>query len=391
MVLGADVGNLAPSYAIKVSGQDLDVGVTDLIATVSYESSDGIADVLSASIFNPNSDISDSKIFQIGNEIELWGGYGLPHEFIGAAVINKNRVNYPDGGQPMMTVTAYTRDHQMMDNAPPEAKKGKKKGKKGKGGRIFKDAKYSDAVEERASDYLFKTDIDPTNDVPHDFIQKAGMNDYEFVQGLANLTGFVFWVDRNRGGDWILHFKDPGLLRALQLKAFNFTYDTELATLLSFEPEMKFSGSYTKLVAHVKNAQTGKLLKAVIEDGKVGSDTEFDGRPKDKIKEPPPSGGGVKLFLGDFSVDIQTTKKFTTEAELSRWAAQWFERMRDNFVLARGKTIGIETLLARTIHTIEGVGTLFSGEYQFDRVRHMFDSNGGYFLDFHGRKVLPSP
>lgn len=391
MVLGAKDKGLGPAYLIKVSGQDLDVGVTDLIATVSYESADGVADVLNTSVFNPASEISDSKIFQIGNEIELWGGYGPTLEFIGAAVINKTRVRYPDSGQPIMTVTGYTRDHQMMDNAPPEAKKGKKGGKKGKGGRIFKASKFSEAVEARAQDYLFKTDIDPTPDAPHDFIQKSGMNDYEFVQGLSNLTGFVFWVDRNPAGDWILHFKDPGLVTALQTKKFNFTYDVELATLLEFEPEMKFSGSYTKLVAHVKNAKTGKLLKTEVEDGKVGSDTEFGGRPKDKIIEPPPSGAGVKLFLGDFSVDVQTTKKFTTEAELKAWAAQWFERNRANFVIARGKTIGIETLTARTVHGVEGVGTLFSGDYQFDRVKHMFDSNGGYVCDFSGRKVLPSP
>jgi phage protein D len=376
---------------IKVQGVDIDEGVTDLISVVSYESADGIADVLNCQVYNPDSEISDSKIFHIGNEIELWGGYGAPHEYIGAAVINKTRCQYPDSGQPMMSVTGYTRDHQMMDNAPPEAKKGKKKGKKGKGGRIFKDTKYSDAVKQRAGDYLFKTDIDPTPDKPHDFIQKAGMNDYEFVQGLANLTGFVFWVDRNRAGDWILHFKDPGLVVALQIKQYTFDYNQELATLLSFEPEMKFSGSYTKLVAHVKNAKTGKLLKVEVEDGKVGSDTEFAGRPKDKIIEPPPSGGGVKLFLGDFSVDVQTTKKFTTEAELKSWAAQWFERNRANFVIARGKTIGIEGLTARTIHKCTGVGTLWSGEYQFDRVKHIFDSGGGYMLDFSGRKVLPSP
>lgn len=390
MALGSN-DNLAPAYLIKVQGQSIDIGVTDLINTVSYESADGIADVMSVQIYNPDSEISDSKIFQIGNEMELWGGYGPTLEYIGATVINKNGANYPDGGQPLMTATGYTRDHQMMDNAPPEAKKGKKGGKKGKGGRGFKDSKYSDAVKARAEDYGFTIDVDSTPDTPHDFIQKAGMNDYEFVQGLANLTGFVFWVDRNRKGDWILHFKDPGIVAALQLKMFNFNYNTELATLLSFQPEMKFSGSYTKLVAHVKNAQTGKLLKVEMEDGKVGSDTEFAGKPEDKIIESPPSGGGVKLFLGDFSVDVQTTKKFKTEAELKAWAEQWFDRNRANFVIARGKIIGIETLFARTVHNCNGIGALFSGEYQFDRVKHMFDSEGSYICDFHARKTLPTP
>lgn len=391
MVLGASPREMAPAYMIKVARVDIDVGVTDLINTVTYESADGIADVMKINVLNPDGELSDSKIFQIGNEMELWGGYGPSLEYIGATVIDNSDADFPDGGQPLLTVTGYTRDKQMMDNSPPDAKKSKKGGKKGKGGRAFKDARYSDAVADRAKDYLFKADIDPTPDAPHNFYQKAGMNDYEFVKGLANLTGFVFWVDRNRAGQWILHFKDPLIVSALQLKKFTFRYNTELATLLRFKPHMAFTGGYTKLVAHVKNAQTGKLLKVEVEDGKVGSDTEFAGRPKDKIKEPPPSGGGVKLFLGDFSVDVQTTKKFTTEAELKLWAQQWFERSRDNFVIAQGKTTGVETVFARQIHAVEGTALLYDGDYTFDRVKHVFDSGGGYILDWHGRKVLPRP
>lgn len=382
---------MAPAYQIKVEGQDIDVGVTDLIDQVSYESADGVADVMKISVLNTDGVISDSKIFQIGNEMELYGGYGPSLEYIGATVINGSRAVFPDQGQPILTVTGFTRDHQMMDNSPPEAKKGTKKGKKGKGGRVFKGAKFSEAVADRAKDYMFTPDIDASPDQPHDFIQKAGMNDYEFCQGLANLTGYTFWVDRDETGKWILHFKDPSIVTGLQTKKYTFNYNTEVATLLSFTPEMTFNGSYTKIVAHVKNAQTGKLLKVEVEDGKVGKDQTYAGNPKDKIIEPPPSGGGVKLFLGDFSVDVQTTREFRDEAELALWAQQWFERSRDNFVIAQGKTTGVEKMFARQVHGIAGTAKLYDGDYTFDRVKHVFSSGGGYICDWHGRKVLPSP
>lgn len=391
MVLGASNRELGPAYQIKVAGADIDIGVTDLISTVSYESSDGLADVMKIAVMNPDGVISDSKVFQIGNEMELWGGYGPSLDYIGASVINGSRANFPDTGQPTIMVTGFTRDHEMMDNEPPEAKKGSKAGKKGKGGRVFNNYKYSDAVRDRAKDYMFKPDIDDTPGLNLKFFQKSGMNDYEFVQGMANLTGFVFWVDRDATGQWILHFKDPKNVSALQQVKRTFRYNTELATLLSFTPEMKFSGSYTKLVAHVRNSQTGKLLKVEVEDGRVSSDIAYNDQPKDKIIEPPPSGGGVKLFLGDFSIDVQTTKRFKTQKELGLWAENWFKQNRDNFVLASGRCTGIEDLYSRTVHAIEGTALLYDGDYQFDRVRHIFDANGGYILDWHGRKVLPSP
>jgi phage protein D len=397
MVLGASPDLMAPNFQLMVEGEEVDVGITDIVSSVEYESADGVADLLRVRCANPNAEISDSKIFHIGNEIELWGGYGAATQFIGAGVISKVDADFPQEGEPSMDIIAYSRDHQMMDNAPPQAKLFKGKGSEAKNkkvranaGRIFKQTTFSDAVKQRAEDYLFKTDVDDTGEPPHDFVQTSGMSDYEFVQGLANLTGFMFWVDRTPQGDWFLHFKDPALISALQIKKYTFTYNTELATLLSFRPEMTFTGSFTKIVAHVKNARTGKLLKAEIEDGKVQGDSLYTGNPREQIIEPPPSGSGIKLYFDDYSIDIQTTKKFESEEALRAWAQQWFARNRDNFVLARGMIIGIETLRAREVHAVEGVGKMYSGDYQFDRVRHIFGPDG-YVIDFHARRVLPDP
>lgn len=391
MALGTESDNLAPAYLLKVSGAELDIGITGLVTEVEYESADGVADVLKVRVANQDAVVSDSKIFQIGNEVEVWMGYGTNLTFIGAAVIAKTLASFPEEGIPMLEVVGYSRDHQMMDNEPPEVKTKKKKKKKGKGGRVFRDAKFSDAVRQRGEDYLFQLDVDDTPETPHDFVQAAGMNDYEFVRGMANLTGYVFWVDRNPAGTWILHFKDPKTINLLQTTKYVLEYGTELASLLSFEPEMVFTGSYTKLVAHVKNARTGKLLKAEVEDGAVSDDALYNGNPDEKIKEPPPSGGSVKLYFEDWSIEVQSGQKFKTEEELTLWAASWFERNRDNFVIARGKTIGIESLRAREVHEIAGVGTLYSGDYQLDRVRHVCTESSGYHCDWHGRKVLPPP
>src|SRR5690606_33284225 len=90
--------------------------------------------------------------------------------------------------------------------SPPKSKK-----VNGGGGRTYKELKYSEAVEEKAQDpaYNFAPDVDPSPETATTFIHKAGLTDYDFVRGLANLTGYYFWVDGDQDGKWTLHFRDP--------------------------------------------------------------------------------------------------------------------------------------------------------------------------------------
>lgn len=401
MVLGVGAEqNLAPAYVVEVGNDVLDVGITDLITQVEYESADGMADVCKITAMNPGFALSEAKVFQPGNELAVWMGYGNNLTFIGRTIINTVKANFPDEGDPTIQVTAYTRDREMMDNAPPEVKSKPGSRKKGKGGRAFKDAKYSDAVTARAEDYGFIGVADETPDEPHDFIQKAGMSDYEFIQGLSNLTGFVFWVDGDEGGNWFLNFADPaaGTLEAAQETKYTFTYNTRLATLMSFEPTQTFAGATTKLVVKTEDPRTGEVLETEVEVDKddqglskllpPGIDGIAVGDATGSVEGTPPSGANVKLFIGDYSIEVASGKKFTDPRQVKIWAAQWFRRHREQFILARGKIIGVENVMARQVHEIDGVGSLYNGDYYFTRVRHIMSSTAGYICDFHARKLL---
>ena len=401
MVLGFGLEeNLAPAYVVEVGNEILDVGVTDLITAVEYESADGMADVCKITASNPGFALSEAKVFQPGNELAIWMGYGNNLTFIGRGIINTVEGDFPDEGMPSLRVTAFSKDKQMMDNAPPEVKPKKGSKKKGKGGRAFKDSKYSDAVTARAEDYGFLTQVDTTPDSPHDFIQKAGMNDYEFVQGLSNLTGFVFWVDGDEAGNWTLNFVDPegGGLSDRQEIQYTFEYNTRLATLLSFQPTQTFAGAATKLVVKTEDPRTGKIIETEVEVDKEdqalskllppGIDGIAAGDPTGSIEGTPASGANVKLFIGDYSIEVASGKKFTRPEQVKIWAAQWFRRHREQFILARGKITGTEKVMARQVHTISGAGSLYNGEYYFTRVRHIMTADAGYICDFNARKIL---
>lgn len=404
-----DFGDNAPAFDLTINGKRVSDGVRAVIESAEYESADGMADVLRVQLVNVPDDqgrfpLSDSRLFAPGNEVSLFGGYGVGLKHIGRGIIRKVRNNFPQGGTPDMEVIAYTKDAVMSDTAPESLKEKKKKGngmKNSKAGRRFKDFKYSDAVEIRAADYGFELDVDPTPDAAHDFIQRAGMSDFEFITGLANLTGYYFWVDGDEDGIWTLHFKDPEQLKQsdIQDKEYTFKYnDGDFSSLFSFEPELAIQSTITKLLVESKDPLTGQVIEAKIDEEDGGDEgpepiaTGDELSPKgNELGLEWKSASSVKVFIEDFSFDVRANRRFKSAAELAAWAVQWFRRNKENFILSTGISIGVESLRARQVHTIAGVGLALDGKYQFTRVKHIFSPGGGYTCNFSCRKIVGAP
>src|SRR6185312_2035710 len=279
----SDLGVNAPNFDLAVNGNRIADGIRACIQSLEYESADGMHDQLKLTVSDPQTDstgrllVRDSKLFVPGNELDLWLGYGPMLNHIGRAIIRRIRPSFPANALPSMEVIAYTKDSMMSDTAPENLKDQKVVGKKNpklkvvksKAGRRFKQFTYSDAVSARAADYGFILDIDQTPDPPSDFIQKAHMKDYDFVRGLANLCGFLFWVDGDDQGNWTLHFKDPDKLQQsdVQDKVYTFEYNQQdYSTLMSFDAELAIQHAVTKMKAETKDWKTGKLITAVLEE-----------------------------------------------------------------------------------------------------------------------------
>lgn len=422
--------SMAPDFSLKIENRRLDASVRDLIQSVEYESCDGMADVMKITI-NDTFDksarlpIRDSKLFMPGNNVALFLGYGPKLRHVGSAIIRRVRPIFPSGSAPTMEVIAYTADSLMMATGPEplkETKKLKKGGtriKNSKAGRRWADAKYSDAVRDRCDAYGFEADIDTTPEPATEFIQKANMSDYAFLVGLANLTGFIFWVDGDSNMGWTLHFKDPSKLRQadLQERQYTFKYgDDDYSTLLTFEPELAIQDAVTKLLVQTKDPISGRILQAKIEEENDDSpDTKVDPgnvNPDNRTNDgdvvdasldqrsglalkgngltgPLTTASDIKIFIDEFAFDVRANRRFRNEAELASWAAQWFRRNRENFLLSRGSVIGIEDLRARQSHKCAGLGTAWDGLYYFTRVRHTLSVSTGYTCDFNARKVVP--
>lgn len=274
-----------------------------------------------------------------------------------------------------------------MDNAPE-----KSKDNAGKHGRIHKDKKYSEVVEEiaKSSHYKMEADVDPTPESPKNFVHKVGLKDYDFVQGLSNITGFIFWVDADKTGRWTLHFKDPATLKEQEVERTFYYNQGDLSSLLSFKPELLIRDLETKVKVQAKDNKTGKLIEfEVEEDSNQAPDIKAQGTMTDKINGNYTTASDIKLFIGDFSFDIVGNRNFKDAQEAQAWARQWFRRNREQFILASGETIGIEDLMARQVHTLKGLGQGYDGKYYFTKVKHVYSENDGYICDFAVRKMVP--
>jgi len=384
-LLVGDLDFSAPVWNIEINNEDIGENIARFVRHVEYESSDGLADMARVRLVNPDNLISDSKTFQPGNEMSIFAGYATQVSHLGRVQIIRAVPNFPQDSEPTLQVEGYTKDQEMMENEPEGSKK-----KKGKGGRTYKDAKYSDAVEDRAKDYGFELDIDPTEGNVKQIIQKAGMKDYAFVKGIANIVGYVFWVDGDAAGKWTLHFKNPDNLKVQdETLTFKYIYEDE-SSLLSFQPELLLKGAKTKIAVKVKDRNTGAIMLAEIEEeNDQAPDMDATGDLTGKVSGEYTSASDIQLQFGGFSFDVITNRRFTVEAEVVAWAQQWYRRMRENFILSRGRTVGIPSLMARQRHTIDGVGTAYNGLYQFSKVRHIISDSDGYINEFGARKVVP--
>ena len=188
---------------------------------------------------------------------------------------------------------------------------------------------------------------------------------------------------------WTFHFRHHSSIT--QEEEFVFKYDFyEDSNLFSFQPELLIKGAKTKISVSVKDRKTGKIFLAEVEEENdkapaMDATSDLAGGVDGEYT----TASDIVLAFGGYTVDVISDRRFTDAADVKMWAEQFFRRMRDNFILSRGVTIGNNLLGARQTHEIEGVGKAYDGKYYFSKVKHVIDDSNGYICNFSARKVLP--
>lgn len=369
---------LSPIFSIEVGGKDFGPDITSLVKRLEYEEAEGMASILRLNIANPDFVLTRKKLLQPGNELAVYFGYGSDIEFVGRAVIVKSSPTFPGREMPTIEVVGYSKDYQLMAQEPEKGKD-----------RVWNQVSLDAVVSAVADRWKFETgDIDISGSVI-DVVQKAGMSDWELVRGCANIDGYWAWVDGDANGKWYLHYKNPQK-PILQTFELTLRYNSgEETTLESFDPAESIFGGITKLRVLATDCLKGGIINEEVDTSDSPADTKFSGRLDEDLPEPPASREAIKLFIKDYSFSIVPSRPFRNAGEATLWAKSWFARHRQDFIMARGRTlIGIPGLRSRQVHKISGLSEEFDGKYFFSRVAHLFSNEDGYVCDFSCRKVV---
>lgn len=396
---------LSPRYVIEVAsgskdGNELPVSITQYVQRIEYESADGIVDTAKLTISNPDFKISESNLFMPGNELDIYLGYGprqvgvegsrLKH--IGRIILTRPKVSFPVDGMPTVEVTGYTKDFSMRERRPvvkPVRSKSKKRNV------VYTDTTIAEIVSDICQEYRFVEDIDDANWPKGGIVHPARLSDFDVCQAIANAVGFTWWVDWDRDKrSWALHFKSTDNLKEFQDKKYDFTYGTgKGAALLSFEPEMAFDDHFTEIIVQAPNPNPGTkrsqpfIEVPIVEEKDQDADPTWTGTPE-KLEGNIESAEALKLFLGDYSFKVIPKATLRNQAQLAEWAKQYFRKMREFFIVGDGEILGLETLMARQVHTLSGMGKPYDGDYYFTRVRHVLDNASGYMCEFSARREV---
>jgi phage protein D len=395
----------------------------------------------------PPPEFSSHKVFQPGNELELRAGYGEATSFIGRALISKHLPDFPEDGMPMLALKGYDKSQLMMDISGPMQATKENKAKlvtprpidlSDDQGVPYLNKRASDVVAEIADKYGFDKDIDETekvlrSDSGDGIVQKKGMKDYELVKILANLNRREFFVDYNPASkNWVLHWKESG---EKQTAGLVFRYGSgKQTTLLSFSAEYGVRDQITELVVLAWDDKQQRWVSVLLLEDQAGPDpmwrqggnrmerqnpvaikktttrSEFDTSAKKKghststkaqkerakeavslrnsIDHELSSATQFRLAAAGVAIDIKSDRPFSSLQEASEFAQRWFEAKKNNFLVGTGKVVGVESLRARQVHRLEGLGPRLSGDWYFINVRHTWNKESGYSCEFTARKVL---
>lgn len=429
-IWGEDLG---PFYAIEVEGEWIWEDITRYIQNVEYETATDMCDKLKIQVLNPAHqfdvigmpedpenqslpDFTTNRIFLPGNFIDVFAGYG-PYSraiHLGRTRVWRHIPRFPQEGIAGLDVIGYDAAKTMMGERSEikvvgDGRTERRGAADDEEGAVFPQMTHSEVVRNIADKYGYVPDVDDTDRVD-DVVQKRDMSDFALVRGLANINSRDFWVDYDYFGlkSWVLHWKRPP---DNESPIYTFRYrQGNQSTLLSFEPEYNLDDGVTELKVMYFDRASGQWTY-LTEEGATEAEADpryrrggsrgsrntpsrrSDGRVRagdagSSIEEGITSASSLRLAAAGHAIDVIADRPFTSVADALDFARRWMRARRNSFIMATGTIVGVETLKARQVHRLEGLGARLDGDWYFTMARHKLFPDQGYTVEFKAHKVL---
>jgi phage protein D len=285
---------------------------------------------------------SDSAMFAVGSEVEIWLGYVDDLHRVMTAEITGLEPVFSAEQPPTLTVRGYDHRHRLTRDRKS---------------RSFAKIKDSAIASQVAREAGLRAKVSDTG-VQLEFVAQSNQTDWEFLRERAALLGFEVYVR-----DKILYFQPPG-------------YAAQPAARLSlgkdvseFSPRLSSLGQPGQVTVRSWDV---KEKKAVVSSARVGKEQAM-GRtsgPRAANRAWGKASAGI--------VDLPAT----TKARADQIASGQFAELALAYVRGNVTGSGRPDLRAGSVVHIDGAGQTFSGPYYVTAVTHTLAQDQGYLTSF---------
>lgn len=332
-----------PDFEVKIQGLTLEADVKRAVISLSYDNNLDQADMFQLTLNNADLRFTDSPLFDVGKDVEIYMGYANDLRPMMLGEIVAVRPSFPEGGAPTLAITGYDKSHRMRHNRKTRA---------------FRLANASLIAAQIAAENLLIPVVDPT---PVTFPSKTqNSSDMALLKELAARTFFDVYVHWDK-----LYFRFP----RPQTKAVSLEWGK---TLSSFSPRLSTSGQVGLQCVRDYDQTLATTIVGLVPV--IGVDTNLD-TVLEKL------GSTFVDRLTSFGQQCMTDEPVESFSDAFAFAKAILEELLEGLLEGSGACIGLPELRAGEMVEIAGVGKKFSGRYRLRQVTHSI-SSGGYQTTF---------
>ena len=285
---------------------------------------------------------SDSRLFAVGSQVEIWLGYVDALSKVMTAEITGLEPVFTADQPPTLTVRGYDHRHRLA---------------RGRKTRSFSNMKDSAIVAQIAREAGLRAEASQTK-TTLEFVAQTNQSDWEFLRERASLLGFEVFVR-----DKILYFRPPA--NAAQ-PAVRLSLGADVT---EFSPRLSALGQDGQVAVRSWDV---KEKKEVVASAAAGSEQAMGTA----------SGpSAASRAFGKSAVAIVDLPA-TSSARAQDVALGQFKELGLGYITGTVTGLGRPQLKAGTVVRIDGAGQAFSGAYYVTSVTHTLTQDQGYRTSF---------
>ena len=296
----------------------------------------------------------DNPILDPGNTIDIYLGYAnRKSTLIFTGKIKALAPSFPSTGVPSLTVEGYDPSHTMQKKMTKVHDV---------------DVKHSDIARELATKYhLDPGGIEDSQKTYKKVARQSGEKDYPFLRRLAQKSGFECFVQ-----DGTLYFRKPKDKKNEPPPIKTFYYRRNF---ISFSPRLSTAALVNTVVVSGWNKSSKKSIKVKVTLQDIGSGDDI--RALDQL---------IKSAEGADPLIVEQ-KTLRSEDEARDIGLVKLKNAINQFIQGDLECIGDTTLRPGNKIEIQGLGTMFSGQYYITSARHTFGGSG-YTTTISVRRIV---